>query len=113
MAVTFRSVAASRTRSGASSARTARRLLESTILSMRSDHDLVERVLDDALPAGRLHLGNQVAHGPLLDDRVHGYPFGIAQRGHGRSLQRRQQREDLVEVGLADVEHDADLALRL
>ena len=63
------------------------------------DDDLVERVFDDALAAGRLHLRDQVAHRALLDDRVDRHPVLVAQRRDRRPLQRRQQREDLVEIG--------------
>src|SRR3954469_5598747 len=101
MAATVRSVAASRTRSGASRLRTARRLPESTILSIAVpllDHDLVERVLDDSLTTRGFQLRNQVTNRPLFDDRVHGDPRGVAQRGHRRPLQRRQQRDDYVEI---------------
>ncbi len=58
----------------------------------RSQDDLVERILDDPLGARRLQARDQVAHGALLDDRVHRHPLVVAQRGDGRPLQRRQQR---------------------
>ena len=60
-----------------------------------SHHDLVERVLDDALAARRLHLRDQVAHRALFDDGVHRHPLVVAQRRDRRPLQRRQQRQDL------------------
>ena len=40
----------------------------------RLQHDLVQRVLDDPLRAGQLQPRNQIAHGALLDDRVHRRP---------------------------------------
>jgi len=55
------------------------------------EHDLVERVFDDAFRRRcRLELRDQVAHGSFFDDGVHRDPFVVAQRRDGRALQRRQ-----------------------
>src|SRR5262245_59711487 len=157
---TARSVAASRVRSGARSAFTARLFFASTILSTRhqprvgnsqfpipksqiptpnskltqlrhteaprhrvkkstnhqpptkSDHNRVERVLHDPLAAGGLEPRNQIAHGALLDNRVDRHPALVAERRDRGPLQRRQQRQHVREVVAADVQHEADTALR-
>src|SRR3954468_16553592 len=62
-----------------------------------SHHNLVQRVLNDALRAGRLQARHQVTDRALFDDGVDRHPVGIAQRRDGRTLQRRQQREHGVE----------------
>src|SRR5262249_13632112 len=76
-------------------------------------HDLVEWVLDDPLRARRLQTRNQVANRALFDDRVHGDPVRVAERGNRRPLQRRKQLEDAVQIRAADVEHQPDAAVRL
>src|SRR5262245_7592932 len=98
MSATRRSVSASRTRAGDRRSRIASRSVDSTILiyeprttnhepppstTHHLDHDLVQRVFDDPLAPGRLQLRDQVAHRPLLDDRVHRHPVFVAERRDG------------------------------
>ena len=66
----------------------ARRLPESTMVSISSDHDLVERILHDPLAPRRFDLRNQIADRAFLDDRIDGDPVGIAQRRDRRPLKR-------------------------
>src|SRR5258705_400603 len=67
----------------ASSRSIARRLVASTIRTSYSrpaflpfclarilKHDLIQRILDDPLGAGRLEAGDEIANGPLFDDGV-------------------------------------------
>src|SRR6185503_10422632 len=91
MAWTRRSKARSSPPAGVSSRSIARRLVEGMIFSTTSQHDLVQGVFDDALRAGAFQPRNQVAHGALLDDRVHRHPLLVAQGRDRRPLQRRQQ----------------------
>src|SRR6185312_9386930 len=78
---------------------------------MPSHHDLVERVLDDALSPGGLETWNQIADRPFLDDRIDGHPLVIAERRDRRPLERRQQREHGIEIPAPDIQHDSDTAL--
>ena len=78
-----------------------------------TEHDLVERVLHDALGPGCFQLRDEIAHRPLFDDRVDRHPLVVAQRRDRRPLERRQQRQDRAEIGPPHVEHQADAAVRL
>src|SRR5262245_9500561 len=107
------SVAASRARPGVRSARTDRRLSESTMVSMHSDHNLVERILHDALAPRRFHLRDQIADRAFLDDRIDGDPVGIAQRRDRRSLKRGKQRQHFLEIETPYIQHETHAALCL
>ena len=72
----------------------------------------VQRVLDDPMAPGRPQPRHELPDGPLLEHGRHRHPVGVAQRRDGRALERRQQREDRVEVGALHVQHQADPALR-
>src|SRR5262245_39377646 len=47
---------------------------------IRSEDDLVQRILDDAFGARRLEARNQIAHRAFLDDRVERHPRSVAER---------------------------------
>src|SRR5262245_59622849 len=107
------SVAASRARPGVKSARTARRLPESTMVNIPSDHDLVERILHDPLAPCRFNPRNQIADRAFLDDRIDGDPFGIAQRRDRRPLKRGKQRQHFLVIETAYIQHQTHPALCL
>ena len=65
------------------------------------------------MSARRLEPRDQIPDRALLDDGIHCHPLLVAQGGDRRALQRRQQTEDPVEIDAADVQHQADAALRL
>jgi len=75
-------------------------------------HDLVERELHDALRAGFLEARDDVPHDVLLEDRVHGPPFSVAEVRNGGCAQGGEHLEDGVEIGRLHVEHEADLVER-
>ncbi len=81
----------------------------------QSQHDLVERVLDDALAAGGLEL-RESGRGRCVSSMIvfTATQSSIAQRRDGRPLQRRQQRRGSSRRSArADVEHEPDASLRL
>ena len=58
--------------------------------SRRLQHDLVERVLHDALATGSLELRHELPDRVLLEDAGDRHPLGVAQGGHRWLLERRQ-----------------------
>src|SRR5947207_1926688 len=74
-------------------------------------HNLIQRIFDDALRARRLEPRNQIADRPLLDDRVHGHPFFVAERRDRRPLERGQQRQYRLEIRTSHVQHQPDAPL--
>ena len=76
-------------------------------------HNLVERVFDDAVRVGAFEPRDEVPHRPFVDDRVQCDPGFIRQRRDSWPLQRGKQREHALEIVPPDVEHDADASLRL
>ena len=71
----------------------------------------VERVLDDTPCAGRLQARDDVPHDRLVEDRVDVDPLLVGQAGDRRLLQRRQQRQHLLEPLARHVHHQPDFAL--
>ena len=64
-----------------------------------SEHDLVERILDDARCLGCLELGNHVAGHALFDDGVDRDPVGVTELGDGGRVERGQHGENRIQIG--------------
>ncbi len=77
------------------------------------EHDLVERILDDAGCLGCLEPGNHIAGDALFNDGVDRDPVGVAELGDGGRIERGQHGEDGFKIVALDVEHEADLRLRI
>src|SRR6266567_2709944 len=64
------------------------------IVSSGLEHNLVQRVFDNAGGAGGLEAWNHFTRSTLLDNRIHSYPVRIAEVRNGRRIQRRQHSEN-------------------
>ena len=73
--------------------------------------DLGDGELQDVRGAGRLQLGDQRVHQPLLDHGLDGVA-AFGQRRDRRRLHRRHHLQDLGELRLRDVQLDEDAPLR-
>ena len=74
---------------------------------------LVERVLDDALGAERLQLGDDLADDFFIDDGLDRDPAGGGKLGNGGIAQGGESLQEGVEAGFLDVHFEADLVARV
>src|SRR5438270_5846294 len=81
--------------------------LSGRIFSMRSHHDLVQRIFDDSLPPSFLEPRNDVSDSRFVENGVNRYPLVVAQCRDGWFLKRRKNTEDRGQTLLANVEYQA------
>src|SRR3954454_14749181 len=76
------------------------------IVSSGLEHNLIQRVFDDACCIRRLEAGDDFARSALLHDRIYRHPVGIAQVRNSRGVERWQDSENGLEIRTLHIQHE-------